>query len=233
MDTSKAVEVTVPIECACAFCEEFDRHPALPNRVMWEGNGLVLLPSMGSFTPGYLLLMPRSHVRSFAELPAHRLKAALAIAEQVRMVIAKRFGPTIIAEHGPGTMDASSSACCDHAHWHLIPSEVFAVATTYHGVGGSPVPLRNGLHLRRWAGRPYIFLSPLPGVSWIWPHSSVFPSQFVRRVSASVQGLEEFYDWGVFPFTENMLVTRERLEHDISRVLSSWSQGSEKKVAYA
>ena len=46
--------------------------------------------------------MPLNHVRSFADLPADELAEAHMILERARGIIETKFGPTIVAEHGPG-----------------------------------------------------------------------------------------------------------------------------------
>ena len=206
-------------QCSCSFCNEFAHPTGAPNRKAWEGQGWVLLPSLGSFTPGYLLLMPHRHVRSFAELSPDEFGPATSIAEHARCEIFEEFGPTIIAEHGSGTPQARSAACCDHAHWHLIPADIQRVAAMYEAAGGPPVLLTNVGHLTSWAAKSYIYLSPLKGVHWVWPYSQTFPSQFVRRVCASSRGIGDFYDWALFPFAENMLVTRQRLGARLKRAL--------------
>src|SRR5205807_10207889 len=89
------------------------------------------------------------------------------------------------------TPQARSAACCDHAHWHLIPADIQRVAAMYEAAGGPPVLLTNVGHLTSWAAKSYIYLSPLKGVHWVWPYSQTFPSQFVRRVCASSRRSEE------------------------------------------
>jgi len=200
----------IPNTCACIFCQEFVDPPKSPNRILWEGDKFVLLPSIGSITPGYVLLMPRQHVRSFADLSSVELSTALDIAEQVRSIVSRRFGPTILAEHGPGQPGTRSAACCDHAHWHLIPCDPHQVSQVYDQTAGIPTSI-NINELCQWKDQAYIFLSPLKHVYWVWPCSENTPSQFVRRVCANILKLEDYYDWGVFPFTENMIVTRSEL----------------------
>lgn len=211
--------------CACEFCEEFTNPPRTPNRILWEGDNFTLLPTIGALTPGYMLLMPKHHVRSFSDLPSAELRAALRIAEQSRSVISSRFGATILAEHGPGEQGTISAACCDHAHWHLIPCDPYQVAHAYEQAGGAPVKLGHIDELCRWKSQAYIFLSPLRHTYWVWPHSEAFPSQFARRVCARILGLEDYYDWAVFPFTENMILTRRELEASLHHDLGTRNTG--------
>ncbi len=199
------------ISCVCEFCDEFRNPSPRANRILWEDDNFVLLPSIGSLTPGYLLLMPKRHIRSFADLPHDEIVSALTLAEQAREIIAQAYGPVIVAEHGPGAAGARSSACCDHAHWHFIPCNPYAVASRYEDVGGAPIGLQTITDLGAWGGTSYLFLSPLKHVYWLWEQTDGFGSQFVRRVCARTMGIEDLYDWALFPFQENMLLTKQRL----------------------
>jgi diadenosine tetraphosphate (Ap4A) HIT family hydrolase len=197
--------------CACTFCEEFSTLNHKPNRKIWEDDNFVVIPSLGALTPGYLLLMPKHHIRSFADSSPEELTTALDIAERTREVVSQVFGPVILAEHGPGSPESRSSACCDHAHWHLIPCNPYKVSVEYERMGGRPAILNNISSLRSWSGNSYLFLSPLKHVYWVWEQSEQFTSQFVRQVCAQIMGIGDFYDWAIFPFKENMIMTKQRL----------------------
>lgn len=136
--------------------------------------------------------------------------------ETVRATVTDVFGPAIIAEHGPGHPNEASAACCDHAHLHVIPAEPYHVVRKYEEHAGSPTLLGDLGDLADWGERSYILLSPLPRIWMVWPDSGLFPSQFVRRVCASLRGIDEFYDWAVFPYRENMIETREKLRPRLS-----------------
>jgi diadenosine tetraphosphate (Ap4A) HIT family hydrolase len=213
----KALETT----CSCEFCEEFLNLPSTPNRTLFSNSELVVLPSIGSFVPGYLLIMPIQHHRSFADLDVGDIRYAGVFTETVRQLVTDHFGSAIVAEHGPGAPGLKSSACCDHAHFHVIPSDPYKVIQAYVDAGGIPHTLKDIGALGKWSQQPYLFLSPLPYVYLAWSFSEGFSSQFVRRVCTQILGYPEFFDWAVFPYTENMLLTRNVLESKLNGILSS------------
>ena len=202
------------IVCECQFCEEFNQPSDKPGRILWRNNHFTLLPSLGSFVPGYLLLMPLNHVRSFADLPADELAEAHMILERARGIIETKFGPTIVAEHGPGAPGMPTSACCDHAHFHFIPTIPDQVYRQYEQAGGPPILLPDFAALNDWRAKPYLYLSPTNGVHQIWPGSEKFAPQFVRRVCSAIAGIPELYDWAVFPFEDFMSLSRYRLKSE-------------------
>jgi hypothetical protein len=130
--------------------------------------------------------------------------------ERLRDQIAGKFGPTIVAEHGPGACDLGAS-CCTHAHLHLIPiGAADTVTDACRRVGGAPQVLGELAGLRALAGRPYLYLSPEPGVHLAWPAVG-FPRQFVRRVCADILSMPDRYDWRDHPFEPTMRATLAQL----------------------
>lgn len=200
------------VDAGCEFCREIADPPRTANRIMWENEDFVSLPTKGCFVPGYCLLLPRNHRRSFADLPPADLRHCWQIMETMRELITTTFGPTIVAEHGPGAIGSRSCACMDHAHLHFVPVDPLAVSKLYREIAGEPQILRGPEDLASWSGSSYVALSPMTSVYWIWPHSRVFVSQFVRRICAQILGYPDFFDWALFEYRENMLLTRVRLE---------------------
>lgn len=198
---------------SCYFCSEFNSSTDPQSRIIWEDDDFLVLPTMGCFTPGYCLLMPRDHVLSFANLPLDQLRGGLKVAEQWRGKIEKRFGQTVIAEHGAGECGLNGAACCDHAHLHLIPvhGRIGQVSRQYLDAGGSPTVLAEPEEVCRLSGAPYILLSPRPGQWWIWQELGGFQRQFVRRVCAGVLGIGAYSDWRTHTFKENMALTKSVL----------------------
>jgi diadenosine tetraphosphate (Ap4A) HIT family hydrolase len=80
------------------------------------------MPTFGCFVPGYLLIVPRVHVLTFGQLGA----GALAEAQEFIAALAERLGrvyglPLLGFEYG---LAAVGVRRVEHAHWHLLPSEV-------------------------------------------------------------------------------------------------------------
>lgn len=220
---------------SCYFCSEFNSSTDPQSRIIWEDDDFLVLPTMGCFTPGYCLLMPRDHVLSFANLPLDQLRGGLKVAEQWRGKIEKRFGQTVIAEHGAGECGLNGAACCDHAHLHLIPvhGRIGQVSRQYLDAGGSPTVLAEPEEVCRLSGAPYILLSPRPGQWWIW-------QELVRRVSTSVRSPSLCWrsgNWGVFrlanPYIQRKHGVDEERTGRTTGSLDSWSQRCWTSAGYA
>ncbi|MFI8991569.1 HIT family protein [Streptomyces antimycoticus] len=198
----------------CQFCTEFAACETT-SRIMAEtAGGWVLLPTIGALTPGYCLFMPREHVDAAADLSPARLAGIATEAEQMRTVIQARYGPVILAEHGPRGCELGAS-CCSHCHLHLIPvPDPDAVLTAYEKTGGPGHRIASLTELPTVTNGSYLYLSPRPGQHYHW-HSAGFARQFVRRVCADQLGLGEYFDWRDHPFTANRDRTLTELSADL------------------
>lgn len=100
---------------SCVMCTDETPHVA-------ETPGLVSMPTLGAFVPGYLLVVPRTHVLAFGQLDA----ATLAETEGLIAALSARLTavydlPILAFEYG---LAAPGMRRIEHAHWHLLPTTV-------------------------------------------------------------------------------------------------------------
>jgi diadenosine tetraphosphate (Ap4A) HIT family hydrolase len=193
----------------CAFCTEFAA--VGDSRIIIEDTGWVLLPTVGSFTPGYCLFMPIDHVDAAADLDPAALVDVEAAVEDHRSLVESMFGPTIVAEHGSRDCELGAG-CCTHCHLHIIPvPDTAAVTAAYQYTGGDGVVLGGLSDLPAAAEGPYLYLSARRGEHMLWPADNRFARQYVRRVCARLHGLAGQYDWRDHPFAGNQRTTLDVL----------------------
>ncbi|MFD8263593.1 hypothetical protein ACFV19_32940 [Streptomyces griseoluteus] len=198
----------------CQFCTEFTARESTTRIITDTAAGWVLLPTIGSLTPGYCLFMPLQHLDAAADVTPADLERVAAETEQMRTLIQARYGPVILAEHGPRDCELGAS-CCSHCHLHLIPvPDPDAIAAAYEKTGGPGRRLTSMAALPEAADGSYLYLSPRPGEHYYWP-SAGFARQFVRRVCADQLGIGDSYDWRDHPFTENRDRTFAELTADL------------------
>jgi hypothetical protein len=158
--------------------------------------------------------MPIRHIDAAADAPLSELARIQDMVEEMRTAITSVFGPTIIAEHGPRGCQLGAS-CCSHAHLHLIPvPDPNAVVNAYQITGGPGLNIRGITDLAQTADDPYLYLSPKPGAHLIWPAHG-FARQYVRRVCASLHGIDTYFDWRDHPFTQNQSLTINALQDSL------------------
>ncbi len=198
----------------CQFCTEFTTRESTTRIITETVGGWVLLPTIGSLTPGYCLFMPLQHLDAAADVTPAGLEQVAEESEQMRTLLQARYGPVILAEHGPRDCELGAS-CCSHCHLHLIPvPDPDAITTAYEKTGGPGRRLTSMAALPEAADGSYLYLSPQPGEHYYWP-SAGFARQFVRRVCADQLGIGALYDWRDHPFTENHDRTFAELTADL------------------
>jgi len=191
----------------CPFCDEFSRTGgAGRDRIITEFTDSVLVPTVGCFVPGYVLLIPKVHISSFAMLADDAMGATATQIEQIRKVIAETFSidDVIVAEHGAVDNEHCGASCIVHAHLHFIPvRNKWRVLQTFIEVGGNPTIYDSFEALSELRKQPYIYLSLGARQHLVWPDTGKFQRQFVRRVCASHHGIGAQFNWRIFPFEKN------------------------------
>lgn len=182
----------------CAFCDEF----AQPTEATWivaRTQSRVILPTIGCLTQGYLLYMPHEHTLAFADLDGAELRDCEQDIDGLRIALFDRYGPLIVAEHGPRECDLGAG-CCDHAHIHLIPvPSPDRVVEEYVEIGGPTELYRTLAECLVSVQAAYVYVSPAPAEHYVWP-AAAFPRQWVRQLCADIHGRASQWDWRDHPF---------------------------------
>jgi diadenosine tetraphosphate (Ap4A) HIT family hydrolase len=182
----------------CSFCDEFAQSTG-ETRIVARTHNRVVLPTIGSFTPGYLLYMPYEHITAFADLNQAELRECEQHINQLRSSLAAFYGPLIVAEHGPREGDLGAG-CCDHAHIHLVPlPDPQRVVRASVEIGGPREPYWTLTECLSSVDEAYVYVSPASAEHYIWP-ATLFPRQWVRRVCAEVHRRASQWDWRDHPF---------------------------------
>jgi diadenosine tetraphosphate (Ap4A) HIT family hydrolase len=198
----------------CMFCKQFvmNQNPDWITEIPGYTSHRLIFPNqppnlavcapVGSFTPGYLLVLTRKHVLSFGELAPAELLHIQDFIEYLRTRVTDAFGPAIVGEHGSGVEgQINTCQCVDHAHIHIIPcgSEEGAdkVSEMYVDRAGPGTQLEGYDGLHSFGGNPYLMLSHRKGSCVVYDGDSLqkFEKQFVRRAVAEVLGCFEEWNW--------------------------------------
>lgn len=205
----------------CSFCAEIERrteynlfHELMGNDVaftylLYETSNFVVMPSIGSLMPGYLLVVPKLHVLSFGHLPSE-LDAELQsiLATLVEWHSSTFSTKSIFFEHGSVSFTKRGGSCTDHAHLHIVPvpKSVDLVAGMYRDFSTRCVADLAALRAQVESDLPYLLLRHHDGSVYVAdaPHAK---SQHLRRDLVHQLGLGEVWDWSVFPGAEHILAT--------------------------
>jgi diadenosine tetraphosphate (Ap4A) HIT family hydrolase len=208
----------------CPFCAELEAEGQsifsemirgrLDSRIVYQDDDFVLMPPLGQFIEGGLLLLTRRHILSFAYLPTalfDRLERLLAV---IRRELTKRWGvPPLIFEHGPAPDRTKGVCCVDHAHLNIFPARV---AVFPHLAQRMSLPLSSLSELSklRRAEFGYLFVQENDGSRRAFDAQFV-PTQLVRRIITSQLGLTQRWHWQDYPGYDELVATYHALKGQV------------------
>jgi len=155
-----------------------------------------VVPTRGTLTPGWLLVIPRVHVLNTRALDDSMRVGFCAAVDVAVDCVTHAFGPVTRFEHGPSQEGSVVGCGVDHAHLHLVPLDFdLAAAARRH-------PLARSLRWVRGASASHAvhpanqaFLTVTTPFGEQWEATGDIPSQFFRRVIAQELGVAERFDW--------------------------------------
>jgi len=208
----------------CPFCAEFEDDglslfagmmgDRLPCRVVYEDEHFVVMPPLGEFMEGGLLLLSREHLLSLAHLPAAQFAHLERLLQAIQRALVKHWGgATVVFEHGPAP-DWSKGVCCvDHAHLNIFPAPVHVHP---HLAGRMSLSLGSlsGLAKLRRAEFGYLFVQENDGARRAYDGRDA-PTQLVRRIITAQLGFPERWHWRDYVGRDELLATYNALKEQI------------------
>jgi inosine/xanthosine triphosphate pyrophosphatase family protein/diadenosine tetraphosphate (Ap4A) HIT family hydrolase len=208
----------------CPFCAELENEglsvfarmmgDRLACRVVYEDEHFVVMPPLGEFMEGGLLLLAREHILSLAHLPPAQFDHLERLLQAIRQAVAKRWGVApLVFEHGPAP-DWSKGVCCvDHAHLNIFPAPVCLHPHLAQRMGFSLGSLCELAKLRR-AEFGYLFVQENDGARRAYDGRDA-PTQLVRRIVTAQLGVPERWHWRDYVGREELLATYNALKGQI------------------
>jgi inosine/xanthosine triphosphate pyrophosphatase family protein/diadenosine tetraphosphate (Ap4A) HIT family hydrolase len=208
----------------CPFCAELEGDAEtvfsemmgdrLNSRVVYEDEHFVIMPPLGEFMEGGLLLLSRKHLLSFADLPVPLFEHLERLMQAIGRVLAQRYGvPPLFFEHGPAPEWSKGVCCVDHAHINIFPAAVHLHPHLSERMSFSLTSLADLARLRR-SEFGYLFIQENDGARRVYDGHLV-PTQLVRRVITSAIGCPERWHWRDFPGDDKLLATFSALKGQI------------------
>lgn len=160
---------------------------------------------------GHLLILPREHYLSFANLPLALIAEFQEVVARIAPLYSITFGNFTFLEHGSSPAD-DRSACITHAHLHMVPLAYSSVRDRMEADGLSGITLdsyqslpSSGFSSAAYylAGEPDRLVAFRP-----FPHP---PRQYIRSVIGRVLGMRDpEWDYSLFPRPEIFYQTLTR-----------------------
>jgi XTP/dITP diphosphohydrolase len=221
-----------PLACAsrsrtahnCPFCAELEGDNQntfaammggrLSSRVVYEDENFVVMPPLGEFMEGGLLLLTRGHILSLAHLPPNQFEPLERLLQAIQRIVLERWGVApVIFEHGPAPDWGKGACCVDHAHLNIFPAQVEIHPQLRGRMHLSLGSLSELAKLRR-AEFGYLFVQENSGVRRAYDGRNV-PTQLVRRIITTQLGFPERWHWRDYIGPDELIATCNALKGKI------------------
>jgi diadenosine tetraphosphate (Ap4A) HIT family hydrolase len=183
------------------------------DRPIIETEHFIVIPALGHFVDGYLLICTRRHYKNLGETDAAVFDDFLVVKNRVTDLLSREYRKRpIFFEHGPVSETQRAGSCVVHAHMHAIPILLPAPPdyVTRNLQGGN---IRTIEEVRKCVerGQAYFFLECSDGSMFLY-NESVLPCQYGRQIVAQHIGLDiDKYDWHLNPEYERAAATWKKL----------------------
>ncbi len=213
MDTRKASDVTYVGEDDCEFCSPRGRLEWFNRPLASDGDYAIAIPSIGSFVPGYILVVPTEHVTASCRISSNHKARFASFAENLAAKLASIYQKQVtVFEHGAcASPTQQQSACINHAHIHLIPGN-------YDLMSAAPSQAHKHSSLEDFLDQdcgedPYLMLRDPDGPLLSFEDRPA--AQFFRRIIAQRLEIRDHWDYAMFPFFENVIRTYKDFGIDV------------------
>jgi inosine/xanthosine triphosphate pyrophosphatase family protein/diadenosine tetraphosphate (Ap4A) HIT family hydrolase len=205
----------------CPFCAELDGgsqsifaemiRDRMHSRILFEDEDFVVMPPLGQFIPGGLLVLTRKHILSFAYLPEHLYGKLERLLKNICQELASRYGVSpLVFEHGPAPQRSKGVCCVDHAHLNIFPAKVPVHPHLSKRMAQTLGQLSELSRLRR-AEFGYLFVQENNRNLSAYD-AQLVPTQLVRRIITTQLGVPERWHWRDYPGYDELIATYQDLK---------------------
>jgi diadenosine tetraphosphate (Ap4A) HIT family hydrolase len=178
--------------------------------VLERTQDLLIILDVAPIVSGHVLIVPRSHERSFARYWSNEAQDIHALEDAVAETIFHATGKSVVVcEHGLGIEARGHAGCIEHAHLHIIP----VTAPLYSAFAQTGIEFCEVSEIAPAINlspkQQYLYLKDIDGRMYIATQDR-FPSQLVRRLVAQQYG-EMFWSWRDYLDFADKINTRQRI----------------------
>lgn len=179
----------------------------LENTIIEETDNFKIVPAVGSFVDGYLLIVSKRHVYSMVDLNDAEKKEYKKLIEKYRNKFNEIYGKyPIVFEHGtPIVHSKKKASSIVHAHTHIINYNFYDNEKIIDYMNFNKIRDINFINRRS----NYITYIDHFGNCYV-SYDFDSTSQLMRKLVAEELGLGDEYNWKSYMFMENIISTIDK-----------------------
>lgn len=217
----------------CAYCKylQGDTESVESNeRTLYRSENFFVIPTVGQFINGYLLIIPYRHVMSNGELGHEVLTEFNEVLTDVIEILQLSYPDAnsfLVWENGSGSSGAGKAKdSLVHSHVHVAPSSLTSEAI--EEISGFTFDEISLYDLKDYKASSYLLIRTPDPERWkILKTDQVYiPRQYIRQLIADeVYIHDESWNWRTHPYYEKM---HQTLEDVIGALEKNWNKLSDR-----
>lgn len=227
------------VEDGCKMCKIVKRKNEKPERIIYDSKNFFVVPTVGAFVEGYVMIVPKKHVTSFAELNDKEFLEFIDVLNDTRFILQSVYNqPVFLFEGGSGKGgEGKNITSIVHAHIHLVPSDMDIIGKVCRCqifpslIKDSTTKVTKNF-MKKYEKDPYLLLIDHEDNWFIENDQHIYyPRQFPRMLLADYLGLDDdVYNWRVNPYYENMDIIADTIQKYIRENFNSLSKRIQKNT---
>lgn len=198
-----------PTKADCAYCKYLDSTNTNDiDRTVYESKNFFVMPTVGEFIKGYLLIIPKAHVMSMAEFDSELMDEFNNVLSDVCEILKLTYGFSNILVWENGTGNGGKGKAKDsvvHCHVHVAPSKL--TADIIEGKSIFPLTSISTCQIKNYSKNSYLLIKDGVDKWRINSNPDVYiPRQYIRQILAEEYNiLGENWNWRIYPY-KNLLI---------------------------
>ena len=228
-DTSASLEPFKRSDCPyCRYMDDgfMDKDINL-HRTLYKSENFFVMPTIGEFVKGYLLIIPFDHVMSNGELSLEKRLEFLQVLDDVEYMLNLTYGnfQFLVWENGSGNGGASKSkTSIVHSHTHVVASNLSA--NDIEAFAGFPLNVISYEDLPLYQKNSYLLVRDTNKTLWrINDNPKLYiPRQYVRQLllyEDYTKLPDGIWDWRAYPFIDKIQETCSDIK---SALATHWNE---------
>ena len=180
----------------CSFCNiiKNNLNNKLFNQILYENDRFVIIPSIGPFTVGHVLVVPKIHIISLFNSPVDIINDYQVFINDITSKMAIFSAELLEIEHG-STNTINAGASIQHSHIHLIPGYGFLENILEDKF--KVIKSKNNIIGLSRINKPYVYIRGSTRISKLYLVGAL-PQQYMRKVLFNQYGRND-WNWKKYP----------------------------------
>lgn len=204
---------------SCAYCkcirdDYYDCEHQI-SRIIYRSENFFVMPTLGQFMTGYLLIIPVQHIMSNANLVPALQKEFSLVLDDIQLILELTYNTSqfLVWENGTGNQGKGKAKdSIVHSHVHIAPSNI--TAKKVQEISNFAFSHIRTEELERYKNDSYLLIQDADDSWYINNDSELYiPRQYIRQLLANEHGLSgDSWNWRTYPFPELMAQTVKEIE---------------------